>query len=201
MAVPPPDLRARRGISVHSAAGAEKAALRAEIRARRDAFAATAYRTIAPPLALIDRLRPGMTVAGYIAMGSEADPALLLAAAGERGCAVALPHVTRRTAPMRFLRWAPGDPLESGPMGLLQPRTDAGDCTPDLFLTPLIAFDAAGRRLGQGAGFYDRAFAAAPGAFRIGVAWSMQQVDHLPTDAWDIPLHAIITEQGWITPQ
>ena len=38
-----------------------------------------------------------------------------------------------------------------------------------------------------------------PDAWRIGVAWSVQQVDALPTDPWDLPLHAIVTEQDWIT--
>jgi 5-formyltetrahydrofolate cyclo-ligase len=68
---------------------------------------------------------------------------------------------------------------------------------PDIILTPLLGFDHLLHRLGQGAGHYDRAFAALPGARRIGVAWSVQHVDPLPTDPWDVPLHAVITEQGW----
>ena len=66
-----------------------------------------------------------------------------------------------------------------------------------MILTPLLAFDAALNRLGQGAGHYDRAFAANAGAWRIGVAWSVQRVETLPADPWDVPLHNIITEQGW----
>ena len=37
-------------------------------------------------------------------------------------------------------------------------------------------------------------------AMRIGIAWSVQEVDTLPADAWDVPLHAIVTEQEWIAP-
>ncbi|RYY12360.1 MAG: 5-formyltetrahydrofolate cyclo-ligase, partial [Alphaproteobacteria bacterium] len=85
-----------------------------------------------------------------------------------------------------------------GPFGLSQPHPDSPALTPDIILAPLLAFDAKLDRLGQGAGYYDRAFATFPDARRIGVAWSVQQVDTLPTDAWDMPLHAIITENGWI---
>ena len=57
------------------------------------------------------------------------------------------------------------------------------------------------RRLGQGAGFYDRAFARLPAALRIGLAWSVQEVDILPADPWDAPLHAVVTEKEWIEPE
>ena len=88
----------------------------------------------------------------------------------------------------------------AGPFGLLQPPGDAEEVVPDLILTPLVAFDRTLARLGQGAGHYDRAFARFPNARRIGVAFSVQQVDRLPTDPWDMPLHAIITEREWIVP-
>ena len=85
-----------------------------------------------------------------------------------------------------------------GAFGLLQPRSDAEEVSPDLILAPLVGFDRALRRIGQGAGFYDRAFARLPDARRIGLAWSVQEVDALPTDPWDVPLHAVATEREWI---
>ena len=75
---------------------------------------------------------------------------------------------------------------------------DLAELTPDIVLTPLVGFDRRGTRLGQGAGHYDRAFAAHPAAWRVGIAWSVQEVDALPADAWDVPLHAIATEREWI---
>lgn len=143
-------------------------------------------------------LKPGLTVTSYVPLGSEADPSRLARAAVEAGCVIALPHVTIRTEPMRFLAWATEAALVSGPFGLQQPSADAAALAPDIILTPLLAFDSKLDRLGQGAGYYDRAFAEFPHARRIGVAWAMQRVDTLPTDAWDMPLHAIITENGWI---
>ncbi len=176
----------------------DKRALRPRLRAVRDAFAATRPPAIAPPEPYRALLKPGLTIASYAPIGSEADPAPLAAAAIEAGCGLALPHVTSRTAPLRFLAWHPDHDLAPGPFGLSQPLDHAEQVAPDIILTPLLGFDSALNRLGQGAGHYDRAFAAYSEARRIGVAWSAQQVDALPTDPWDGPLHAIITEQGWI---
>lgn len=174
--------------------------LRQRLRAERLAFAVDAP-AIVPPDQFLALLRPGMTVASYVALPGEADPSALAHAALERGCRLVLPHVTNRAAPMRFLDWAPGEPLARGPLGLSQPDADAPEVTPDLVLTPLLGFDARLNRLGQGAGFYDRAFAHISPVLRIGVAWSMQRCNTLPVDAWDVPMDGIVTERGWFDPE
>jgi 5-formyltetrahydrofolate cyclo-ligase len=133
-------------------------------------------------------------------VGGEADPAPLVRAAADAGCALALPHVVDRATPLRFLAWDVEVALAEGPFGLRQPAAHAAERTPDIILTPLLAFDRAGNRLGQGAGHYDRAFAAHPGAWRVGVAWAVQRVGSLAPDPWDVPLHAIATDQDWIVP-
>ncbi len=176
----------------------DKKALRARIRAERDRFFASAPPAITPPPRFLALLTLGLTVTSYVPSGSEADPSSLARAAVEAGCSIALPHVTTRAEPMRFLAWDTEAALQAGPYGLHQPASEASALVPDIILTPLLAFDAKLDRLGQGAGYYDRAFAQFPHARRIGVAWSVQQVDTLPTDPWDMPLHAIITETGWI---
>ena len=185
-------------MAVPPQSGPDKPALRRWARAARDAFVATAPRSIAPPADYLTLLRPGLVVASYHPIGSEADPAPLARAALDRGCTLALPHVVGRDAAMRFVAWHPDHALVAGPFGLSQPHHDGDDVAPDIILTPLIGFDHALHRLGQGAGHYDRAFAGLPAARRIGVAWSVQHVDPLPIDPWDVPLHAVITEQGWL---
>ena len=57
------------------------------------------------------------------------------------------------------------------------------------------------RRLGYGAGYYDRTLAALPGATAVGVAFAAQRVDRVPTGPYDIPLHAVATERGVIRPE
>jgi len=177
----------------------DKPALRAHIRATRDAFVAGNPPPLAVPAAFRECLSHGLTVTSYVPMGSEADPSPLARAASDAGCVLALPHITVRSQPMRFLAWETEAALEAGPFGLTQPAADAIELRPDIILTPMLAFDAKLDRLGQGAGYYDGAFARLPDAWRVGVAWSVQQVDDLPVEPWDMPLHAVVTEQGWIT--
>lgn len=179
----------------------EKSALRARIRAQRDRFFAERPPAIEPAPALLARFRHGLTVASYVPMGSEADPSLVARAAVESGCAIVLPHVTVRSMPMRFLAWDSEEDLIPGPFGLHQPHHESAALAPDIVLTPLLAFDSRLNRLGQGAGYYDRAFAQFPEALRIGIAWSVQQVESLPFEPWDMPLHAVLTEKEWIRPK
>lgn len=73
----------------------------------------------------------------------------------------------------------------------------------DLVVTPLLAFDAMGSRLGMGGGFYDRSFAFKHRNGRhtkrphlTGIAYQFQQAEHLTRQHWDVPLDAISTETG-----
>lgn len=139
-------------------------------------------------------------VAGYLALGDEADPLPLLERLAAEGREIALPIVISRKHPLKFVKWRAGDPLQPGQLGVLQPSPDAPELVPELFITPLTGFTRAMGRIGQGAAHYDRAFAAYPAARRIGFAWSVQEVDTLPADPWDAPLHAVATEREWIEP-
>jgi len=180
-----------------------KIALRAELRARRAAHVAAigeqAARIAAHAAAdlLLPHIPGGATVSLYLAMHDELDPEPLLEALHTRGHGIALPTLFDRTT-MRFLAWAPGDAIEHGPMKLRQPVPSAPERAPDLIITPLTGFDRKGGRIGYGAGHYDRAFQRYPGAHRIGFAWAMQEVEDVPLDPWDVPLHAIATEKEFV---
>jgi 5-formyltetrahydrofolate cyclo-ligase len=186
MAVPSPAL--------HTA----KAELRNRMRAARLTFAPA--EPIRADPAFLERLRPGLVVASYRPVRGEADPEPLERAAMAAGCVLALPWIDNRTVPMRFLAWSPDRLLMAGPFGLEQPPADAPELAPDIILTPLVAFDRAGGRLGQGAGYYDRAFALHADCWRVGVAWSIQEVPRVPVDHRDVALQAVATEEEWITP-
>lgn len=91
-----------------------------------------------------------------------------------------------------------------GPYGLREP--DGPPVTVrevGLVLVPLLAYDTNGNRLGSGKGFYDRFLAAHPklaaNATIMGVAYSAQHVDTLPTEPHDYPLAAVVTELGITT--
>ena len=136
-------------------------------------------------------------VAVYRAIGSEIDADALSLALVRQGRALCLPVVIERDAPMIFRRWSPDDPLELDFAGVPAPFPLAATVTPDLIVTPLLAFDARGARLGQGGGYYDRTFADLPEAVRIGFAYAGQEVGKLPVEPHDIRLHGVLTERGY----
>ncbi|WP_340314369.1 5-formyltetrahydrofolate cyclo-ligase [Rhizorhabdus argentea] len=181
-----------------------KPAQRAELRAARDGFvldltgeqrARLEARAAANLMPLIEKAR---CVAFYHGLGGELGCGPAITAAAARGIAVALPHVAGRHQAMRFLSWAPGNPLETGWRGLQQPLGDTPELIPDVIVTPLLGFDSTLARLGQGAGFYDRAFAERPVAAKIGFGWSIQRVPVIACDPWDVRLDAVVTEAGTI---
>ncbi|MDZ4320833.1 MAG: 5-formyltetrahydrofolate cyclo-ligase, partial [Phenylobacterium sp.] len=144
-----------------------------------------------------EALPPGRIVAVYRAIGSELDADALSRALSRAGRELCLPVVIERDAPMIFRRWLPGEPLELDEAGVPAPFPLAELVEPDLILTPLLAFDARGGRLGQGGGYYDRTFAARPDALRVGFAYAGQEIDDLPLEPHDIRLHGVLTETGY----
>ena len=137
-------------------------------------------------------------VAGYWAVGSEMSIEPILNRLCAEGVICALPVVVGRGVPLAFRRWYPGQELGYGPLGTRQPLADAAVVVPQLVLTPLLAFDTTGHRLGQGGGFYDRTLEklhTQADVMAIGIAYAAQQVDHVPHGPTDVKLDAVITEQ------
>ncbi len=175
----------------------DKHQLRAALRATRKRLAEQDAGVAGRVAELAGDLPQGQIVAVYRAIGSELDADALSTALSRAGRELCLPVVAELDAPMVFRRWTPGEPLELDEAGVPAPFPLAEIVEPDLILTPLLAFDAAGGRLGQGGGYYDRTFAALPNAVRVGLAYAGQQVDDLPTEPHDIPLHGVLTETGY----
>lgn len=140
-------------------------------------------------------LDPGMAVSGYWPMGDEIDIRPLLHALHARGHPIGLPVTGRRGEPLVFRAWTPASPMMAGRFGTFHPEAPE-EVVPAVLLIPLLAFDAQGRRLGYGGGFYDRSLACLPDALRIGCAYAAQEVSLVPTGPFDQKLHAIATETG-----
>lgn len=134
-------------------------------------------------------------VAGYWPVGSEIDGRPLLAALAKAGRVVALPRMENRNGPARFLQWRGNEILSADAFGVPSPPATGADLSPRLFLVPLIAFDRAGRRLGQGGGHYDRIISLyrAHGAIAAGLAYAEQEMGVVPTGPHDAHLDWIIT--------
>lgn len=132
-------------------------------------------------------------VAAYAAFDGEPDVMGFVA----RHPRCALPVVESATR-MTFRAHRCGEPLRTNRFGIAEPAHGAAVAPLRLSaaLLPLVAFDDAGRRLGMGAGYYDRRFASRHTVL-VGVAHELQQVSSLPHNDWDVPLDAVVTEAGW----
>ncbi len=141
-------------------------------------------------------------VAGYWAMDGEiALHAWQLALPA--GVSYCLP-VLHEGRMLRFAPWSAGRPLAQNRYGIPEPQVDAASLLPpdamQLVVLPLVGFDAAGQRLGMGAGWYDRSFAfrresPAP-PWLVGAGFGFQQLDAIEAAPWDVALDAICTERA-----
>lgn len=127
----------------------------------------------------------------YLSFGSEVATKGLIRALLARGKKVCVPRIEGGV--MRSVPYA--EPLEAGAYGILQPK--GGEETAcRVALTPLLAVDGEGYRLGYGGGYYDRYFSLHPDVLRVGLAYAGQAVEGLPREKTDMPLHAVVTEKG-----
>jgi 5-formyltetrahydrofolate cyclo-ligase len=144
---------------------------------------------------------PRTVVAGYWPLRDEIDPRPLMLALAGRGHVLALPVAGRRGTALAFRRFAFGDALEAGPFGTRHPGPDSPALVPDWLLVPLVAFDAAGGRVGHGAGYYDRTLAvlrAGQPVVALGIGYAAQRQPRVPVGEDDAPLDAIATEAGLV---
>ncbi len=145
----------------------------------------------------------GRVVSGYWPMGEELDPRPLMTALAAHGHRLALPATRGAGRPLAFRAWQPGDRLLPAGFGTQEPAAEAAELSPQLLLVPLLAFDAAGYRLGYGGGFYDRSLALlrrAGDILAVGLAFSAQQVAAVPREATDQRLDLVVTERGLLRP-
>ncbi len=141
----------------------------------------------------------------YMAVKGEVETDLLLQDAWESGKTPLLPLCDReRPGCMELVPCAGQEDLRPGYCGIPEPVCPAPGLgpLPDLIVTPGVAFDRRGFRLGMGGGFYDRLLARQEMSrcLRIGLAYAFQMVDLLPGEVWDMPVHALCSEKGilWI---
>lgn len=114
----------------------------------------------------------------------------------ESGALTALPVVVAPKQPLVFREWRPGVELALGAMGIPYPK-NSPEVVPQAVLLPMNGWDAAGYRLGYGAGFFDRTLAslkAKPAV--IGVSYEMARMETIHPETWDIPVDWVVTERG-----
>ena len=137
-------------------------------------------------------------VSGFWPIKDEIDIRPLMIELFNMGCQLALPVVQGRGKPLLFRAWRPGDPLEAGVFGTLQPLARREALEPDGLIVPLLACDEDGWRLGYGGGFYDRTlaeFRAQRAVKAIGVGFDAQYVADVPHGPGDQRLDWLLTDK------
>ena len=145
-------------------------------------------------------------IAAFLSFDGEPDLLPALTELCLRGARLALPVIQDGPgkSSIDFHSWRTTENLKANRYGIAEPEVaDLIRVTEiDLALVPLVGWDNSGGRLGMGASFYDRLFqpySILDKPRRIGVAYEMQKVEAVPCDPWDIPLHGMLTENGWFT--
>jgi 5-formyltetrahydrofolate cyclo-ligase len=116
-----------------------------------------------------------------------------------------LPILTDSNA-LRFVRYDENDELHLNKYSIPEPVNISREIIStqlDMVITPLVAFDLNGYRLGAGGGYYDRTFEFLHNKNNkkpqiIGLAYSAQQAEIIPVDPWDILLNGVLTEKEFI---
>jgi 5-formyltetrahydrofolate cyclo-ligase len=180
---------------------AEKRALRERMRSLRASIEPSergvlAARAEAHLLALPE-IRDARTVLLFYSFGTEIPTSVLMRRMIERGVRVLLPYLTGEA--MEAAEALPGVPLEATDYGPREPgrRLPVDPALVDVVITPGLAFDRSGHRLGYGGGYYDRYLARLhPAALRVAIGFGQQLVDAVPVEAQDEPVNMVVTDLG-----
>jgi len=144
--------------------------------------------------------RPGQKIALYSAVRGEVGTDRVRERCLASGARLYYPRMCD-DGNLSFYRHEASDGWEQGRFGIREPRVVPGVEGVregfDLVVVPGVAFDAAGWRLGRGHGYYDRFLRGlGGGSLAVGLAFSWQMVPEVPVDAWDVPVDAVVTEEG-----
>ncbi len=172
------------------------------MREKRKALSPSSYAKksleIQKKLKALPKWREAGRILLYVSSPEEVDTHALILDALDENRKVFVPKASGKT-----LAICPLDDWESlkpGSHGILEPceiLEEAHPETMDLIIVPGIAFDPRGHRIGYGGGFYDKLLKLTRG-YKVGLAFSEQMLDELPTEAHDVPLDLIITDQSLI---
>ena len=178
------------------------------MRAQRRSLSAAEHgrrsRLAAKAVAGMPMFRAGKRIALYLPFDRETDTTALIAAARRRHARVFVPVIVdRRHGRIRFYPLA--GKTRRGTFGIAVPSARVRPMPPrwlNLIVVPVVGVDSAGRRLGMGGGFYDRALEFRrrrrrwAGPHLVGLAFDCQRTESDFAEAWDVALDSLATESG-----
>ncbi|MBR0283347.1 MAG: 5-formyltetrahydrofolate cyclo-ligase [Oscillibacter sp.] len=180
----------------------EKRILRKKLRALEQSlpvdYRERSARAIVAALLSMEAYQKAECVCCFVGMGPEIDTYPLLRDALSLGKRLCVPLCMGRGVMDMRLVASLGD-LSPGMMGIPEPSADAPIVAPSeigLLVTPCLAADRRGRRLGRGGGYYDRFLTQYQGAAVLLCRERLLQ-DSVPADAHDIPVTPVLSERGF----
>jgi 5-formyltetrahydrofolate cyclo-ligase len=145
-------------------------------------------------------LASAKSIAAFIAFNGEINPEYILSDAATQHATIYMP-VVQNNFKMLFAPYTSNSKLIPNRYQMPEPEHRIDDLVSaaeiDIILTPLLAFDSQGNRLGMGAGYYDRALAIRKTQTKpllIGLAYEFQKQESLVANDWDIPMDMVATE-------
>jgi len=146
-------------------------------------------------------LKKKIIIAGYYPSYYEVNILNFLEKASKKNFKIVLP-VIKSSNKMNFNSWIFKEPLYVNKFGMLEPKNSSKNIIPDLIMVPLAAFDNNLNRIGYGKGYYDRSLKKInkikKNAISLGIAYSFQKCQKIPTNKHDFKLDYIFTEKGII---
>ena len=147
-------------------------------------------------------LKKKIIIAGYYPSYYEVNILNFLEKASKKNFKIVLP-VIKSSNIMHFKSWIFKEPLYVNKFGMLEPKSSGENTIPDLIMVPLVAFDKHLNRIGYGKGYYDRSLKKInkikKNAISLGIAYSFQKCQKIPTNKHDFKLDYIFTEKGIIS--
>ena len=152
--------------------------------------------------------RPDTVIGAYWPIKGEFDPLPALHRWKEDGelldeplrRRIGLPVVNKEHKTLTFHAWYPGCPMEPDAYGIPKPK-DTEVIVPTLLFVPCVGYAAGGYRLGYGGGFYDRTLATLqPKPFTVGLGFTNGYLDEFEPEEFDLPLDAILNDNGVVWP-
>jgi 5,10-methenyltetrahydrofolate synthetase len=183
----------------------DKSSLRRQLQAERQSLVDRHARSMQLQEVLRAWLigRQEQSIGAYWPIKGEFDalPALFRWSEADEARCIGLPVIDKASKQLRFRMWFPGCEMEDDAYGIPKPK-GTPEFMPQLLLVPCVGFGPGGVRLGYGGGFYDRTLATLqPAPVTVGVAFAHGYVPWLQAEPHDVPLHAILTEEGLAWPK
>lgn len=142
------------------------------------------------------------SIFSYVSVEGEVDTKIILETALQMGKRVFVPRcIPGKERLMDAVEIHSMEELSIQYFGLLEPKPEipaSEERNFDLSLIPCVMADRRGGRLGHGAGYYDRFLTKSQGK-KLCLCFSWYLTEKIPMEERDIPMDALLTEEGYFS--